>query len=318
MPQPLPELLPLLQAGGGSLATSVPVAELRAASDAGVVAAASFVRPSNGAVAVTRHEAGDRAVPVTLYRPASAPVRAGLHVHLHGGGWWMGSTATADAMCRELAAASGLVVASVDYALAPERPWPAAPEDCYAALTWLVASAEQLGMDATSVSVGGESAGANLAAVVTLMARDRSGPALVGQWLDVPAVDLALPTTPSQQAFGRGFGLDTEDCRRIIEWYLAGRDATDPLVSPARAALHHLPPALVTVAELDPLRDQGLRYADALAAAGTRTEVLVSDGHLHGTTWLTALTPSAATWHEVAVGFLRRAHAAALVEGVPA
>ena len=298
----LPELQPLVDAARrGTLDLSAPVAQLREEADAGVVAASTLVRPAPGVDVRDDHV---RDVPVRIYSPPAADGRR-VHVHLHGGGWWMGSLETTHAMARELAAASGLTVVSVGYRLAPEHPFPAGLDDVMTVLA-------RVADDGASVSVGGESAGANLAAAAALRARDEDGPALVAQWLDLPAVDLTLPSTPSLEAFGSGYGLDVAPVRKLIDWYVPSGDLTHPYVSPLRAPdLSGLPPALITTAELDPVRDQGAAYARALEAAGVPVRYLCSAGHLHGTTWLTALTASAADWHAEVVETLVAMHESA-------
>jgi acetyl esterase len=296
---PLPEIAALLAqaADAPQLPAGCSVPELRAAADAGVLALHHLVREAD-----PLHEVRDLTspggVPVRLYLPAEHPV--GLHVHLHGGGWWMGSLDTVDPMARELASALGMAVLSVGYRLAPEHPWPAAPEDVYEVLTWMAPSFD-------SISIGGESAGGNLAAVVALMARDRGGPRLVAQWLDVPAVDLGRWDDPSMADFATGYGIEVAPLSQLVGWYAA--DVTHPYVSPLRGDLTGLPPAIVTTAELDPLRDQGEAYAAALQAAGVPTTLIRSTGHIHASTWFTALTGSAAAWHDEVVGLLLREHA---------
>ncbi|MCU1595664.1 MAG: Esterase/lipase [Frankiales bacterium] len=302
MPQPHPDVQALLDdAGSGpALDPTMTVPQLRGACDTGVLRCHDLVRR------VELHEVRDHlvgSVPVRLYLPRATPV--GLHVHLHGGGWWMGSIETTDPMARDLAAASGLAVLSVGYRLAPEAPWPAAPEDVYAALQWAAETFPEL-----SLSIGGESAGANLAAVVALMARDRSGPPLVAQWLDVPAVDLTLPRTPSFYAFGTGFGLEVAQFDLLTTWYLAGgTDPRHPLVSPAFADLQGLPPALVTTAELDPIRDQGEAFAEALRIAGVEVTTDRAVGHIHASSWLTAMNAQTAERFDRLAATLAQHHA---------
>jgi acetyl esterase len=238
-------------------------------------------------------------VPCRLYLPSDA-TDLPLHVHLHGGGWWMGSLDTADPIARELAA-SGLAVLSVGYRLAPEHPWPAGLEDVYEVLTWIAG-------DYPSVSIGGESAGANLAAVVALMARDRGGPRLVAQWLDIPPVDLRIPEDESVRLYGTGYGLEIAQMAMLLAWY--GADPDLPYVSPARADLTGLPPAIITTAECDPVRDQGEAYAAALAAAGVPVELRRARGHIHASSWLTGLDEGTAAWHDEVVSLLHRQHRA--------
>ena len=227
----------------------------------------------------------------------------------------MGSIETVDAMSRDLADRAGLTVVSVGYRLAPENPWPAAPEDAYAALCWLVAHAEELQIDPASISLGGESAGANIAAAVALMTRDRRGPGLVALWLDVPVVDLRLPETASQVEFGSGFGLEVTHAQTIADWYAAPADRDHPYASPGNADLTGLPFTIITTAELDPMRDQGQSFARALRDAGVPVDLRQAAGHLHGTSWLTGLIPSAAQWHDDIVGVLVAQHRAAARHG---
>jgi acetyl esterase len=313
MVEPLPEFAPMLAAAQAAPSPdlSMPTAELRALSDAGVMAMHAFVRPA-GPTTTTDAKVGD--VPVRIYRPEGVTSPAPVHIHVHGGGWFMGSIETADPMARELASAGGMVVVSVGYRLAPEHRWPTAPEDVYAVLQWVHDDAAVLGVDSTSISIGGESAGGNLAACVALMTRDRHGPPLVAQWLDVPGVDLTVPDTESQLAYGKGYGLDMDLVRQCLDWYAYADERRNPYASPALATdLEGLAPAIVTTAEFDPLRDQGEVYAARLEAAGVPVILRRSAGHLHATTWLTGFTPSAAEWHDEMVAALRDLHARATV-----
>ncbi|WP_410789399.1 alpha/beta hydrolase [Kribbella sp. C-35] len=193
----------------------------------------------------------------------------GLLVFFHGGGWVVGDLGTHDALCRAIAADSGVRVLSVDYRLAPEAPAPTAAEDAIAAFTWAVEHAEDLGADPALVAVGGDSAGGNLAAVVAQQTVRRGLPQPALQVLLYPAVDL-VARRPSRDLFSEGFILTEED----IIWYrdLYTPDPTlrpDPIVSPLRAEdLTGLPPTYLTTAGFDPLRDEGLEYAQALTKAG--------------------------------------------------
>lgn len=275
------------------------VPELRAFCDDGVLGHRHLVR-----AAAPMHAVQDlttpTGVPVRLYLPTARAHSGPAHLHLHGGGWWMGSIDTVDAMARELAGGLGMAVVSVDYRLAPEHPWPAAPEDVYDVLCWMAQRFDR-------ISVGGESAGANLAAVVCLMARDRQGPSIVAQWLDVPAPDLTLPETESTRLFGTGYGIELGQLASVVDWYAT--DLSHPYVSPAFGDLRGLPPAIITTAELDPLRDQGEAYARALLAAGVPVEICRASGHIHGTSWFTALDEGTARWHDEVVALLVAQHA---------
>ena len=251
---------------------------------------------------------------VRLYEPASsgttAPATARpLHVFLHGGGWCVGDLDQRDPRCRTIAAEAGCVVASVDYRMAPENAYPVPLEDCYAALVWLVEHAEELRVDPARVSVGGESAGANLAALVALLARDRNGPALVLQWLDVPATDLTMQQ-PSIDRLATGYGLTKADMLRYRAAYLREIDPADPYVSP----LHHddlagLPPALVMTAEYDPLQDDGSAYVARLREAGVEVEHHHLPGMVHSSFAFTRLLPLAREYEQTAIAALKRAYA---------
>lgn len=216
-----------------------------------------------------------------LYVPADAG--RGLLVYLHGGGWVVGDLNTHDSLCRTLAADAGIRVLSVDYRLAPEAPAPTAAEDAIAAYTWAIDHAEDLGVDPTLVAVGGDSAGGNLAAVVAqqCVRRNLQQPAL--QVLLYPALDL-VDRRPSRDLFAEGFILTEDD----IIWYRDhyAPDPTirpDPLVSPIRAEdLTGLAPTYLTTAGFDPLRDEGIEYAQALRAAGNNLTHVPHPSLTHG------------------------------------
>jgi acetyl esterase len=313
----LPELQPVMQ-----LATAAPpmdfsdIPALRVQSDEQVVMFTTLYVPEARNVVTTVHQGpvAGGTIDVRVHRPAGDGRLPAL-VYLHGGGWILGSAMQTDVVCRRLADVTGSVVASVDYRLAPEHPAPGPAEDCYEALTWVVANADDLGIDPADVAVGGQSAGGNLAAAVALMCRDRGGPALVAQWLDVPGLDLTIPPDEAITAFGHGFGLNVVDVQKTVALYLGGSDPTDPYVSPLRASdLSGLPPAIITVAGCDMLRDQGRRYADALAAAGVPVRCSVWDGHLHATMSLTNLAPSCGEYEAEVVAGLAEARALAAAQ----
>ena len=223
-------------------------------------------------------------VPVRLYR-SSAPSDKPrpLLVWLHGGGWVIGNLESADPTARDLAVQTGAIVASVDYPLAPEHPFPAAPEACHAVASWLAGHAAELGADPSRMAIGGDSAGGNLAAVTALLARDRGGPQFNFQLLVYPATD-CLMTQPSVKENGENYLLTASSMHWFIDHYLgSGSDPRDPAASPLYADnLNALPPALVITAEFDPLRDEGEAYAARLERADVPVTISRYDGMIHG------------------------------------
>lgn len=245
------------------------------------------------------------AIRVRLYEPERSSGPRPLHVFFHGGGWCQGDLDQRDPRCRAVAAQVGCTVASVDYRLAPENAFPVPLQDCDAALCWLVDHADELGVDPARVSVGGESAGANLAAVVCLLARDRSGPSIAFQWLDVPAVDLTM-SMPSVDRLATGYSLTKEAMERYVAAYLRDHDPRDPLASPLFAKSHSgLPPALITTVEYDPLTDEGHAYAEALRAAGVPVQHEHLPGLVHASFAFTRLLPPARDHEQRAIEALR-------------
>ncbi|BCZ25553.1 alpha/beta hydrolase [Mycobacterium senriense] len=225
--------------------------------------------------------AGD--IPARHYRPAGGEA-APLLVFYHGGGWSIGDLDTHDALCRLTCRDAGIHVLSIDYRLAPEHPAPAAIEDAYAAFTWAYRHAGELGATPGRVAVGGDSAGGNLAAVVSQMARDEGAPAPVLQWLIYPRTDFTAQNR-SLTLFSRGFLLTKRDIDWFESQYLrrSELDRTDPRVSPALAeSLTGLAPALIAVAGFDPLRDEGESYAEALRAAGVAVDLRYLGSLTHG------------------------------------
>jgi acetyl esterase len=224
----------------------------------------------------------DGDVPVRVYTPEEAVgSNRGVLLWLHGGGWVVGDLDTAEVTCRALANRAGAVVVSVDYRLAPEHPAPAALEDCLAALMWTVENGELLGVDASKVAVGGDSAGGNLAALLCQRVRDDFGPDIDFQLLVYPATDLTLGH-PSIDENAEGYLLTKASIEWFVDCYLGDRERKDPAVSPLFADLSGLPRALVVTAEFDPLRDEGEAYATRLQEAGVPTEHLRYDGQIHG------------------------------------
>jgi acetyl esterase len=220
-------------------------------------------------------------IPVRVFRPEGEgplPVVA----YIHGGGWVVGSLDSFTPVCRALANASGAVIASIDYRLAPEHPFPAGLEDVLAAVRWLSVNARELDGDPGRLAVAGDSAGGNLATVAARRLRDEDGPELRFQALIYPVCDSARDTS-SYRDCAAGFGLTAAGMGRYWELYLAGADGSQPDISPLRADdLSGLPPAFVLTVSNDVLRDEGEAYSRALEAAGVPVTLRRYDGAVHG------------------------------------
>ncbi len=221
-------------------------------------------------------------IPVRFYYPEGNPPFPVL-VYFHGGGWVVGSLDSHHAFCHALSKTSGCLVAAVDYRLAPEHPYPAPVEDAFAATCWVRENAAAVQADADRMAVGGDSAGATLATVVALMARDRGGPRIVLQVLIYPITDRNFETSSYRQN-ADGYMLTRDLMMWFWDHYLPHEDlAVDPFVSPLRAEdLSHLPQALILTAEYDPLRDEGEAYAGRLKVAGVPVMLSRYDGMIHG------------------------------------
>src|SRR5438105_7960678 len=221
-------------------------------------------------------------IPARLYR-ATATGTLPVLVFFHGGGWVVGDVESHDTVCRHLANCAGCAVVSVDYRLAPEHKFPAAVEDCFAATAWVADNAAALGVDAGGLAVGGDSAGGNLAAVVSLLARDKGVPRIAYQLLIYPATDAAM-RHDSIARYAEGYVLTRATMRWFYDQYLrTPEDAADWRVSPLLASdLAGLPPAFVLTAGYDPLCDEGDSYAARLAAAGVPVEHRRFAGQIHG------------------------------------
>ncbi|MGI8665180.1 MAG: alpha/beta hydrolase [Jatrophihabitans sp.] len=244
-------------------------------------------------------------LPLRVFRPSAAEPLPAL-VYFYGGGWTLGQIATCDAICRTLANQVGCLVIAAGYRLAPEHPFPAAVQDCYDAVEWIAGQAKELGIDDTRLAVGGDSAGGNLAAVTTLLAKRQGGPGLAAQLLIYP---------------NTRYGADTDSMRenddpsmfnrRSVDWYWAHyladpSDGLDPLASPLLAEdLSELPPALVITAEYDPLRDEAEQYAQRLRADGVPTELSRYDGVMHGFFTMSGVLDSGRDAVSQAADFLR-------------
>ena len=227
-------------------------------------------------------------------RPGSAP---GVLVWFHGGGWVIGDLETADGSCRQLCQQAGVAVVSVDYRLAPEHPYPAAFQDAWAATEWVAANAAVIGVDASRMAVGGDSAGGNLAALVAIRARDVGAPVLQHQLLVYPATDLTM-SHPSIVENGEGYFLTQEAMAWFMDCYLGAdrshADPSRPEVSPLFAGdLAGVAPAHIITAEFDPLLDEGNAYAAALSKAGVAVDHDTNPGMIHGFFAMGAFSPAA-------------------------
>ncbi|MEW9674083.1 alpha/beta hydrolase [Ammoniphilus sp. 3BR4] len=224
----------------------------------------------------------DTQIKIRIYTPeGQGPFP--LFVYFHGGGWVLGNLDTSDPSCRMIANRVGCLVISVDYRLAPEHSFPIPTEDAYKALEWVKEHAASLNGDVTRIVVGGDSAGGNLAAVVSMMTRDRQGPSITAQVLIYPVTGLDF-NTGSYHEFKKGFGLD----RDLMVWFgsqyvTTEEDKRHPYAAPLTAEdLSQLPPTLVITAENDVLRDEGLAYVKRLESAGVPVEYSCEQGMVHG------------------------------------
>lgn len=252
-------------------------------------------------------------VQVRVRRPAGSGLLPAVYF-VHGGGWFQGTLDTAEVESGPLASTVGCVVVSVAYRLAPEHPFPTPLEDVVAGWRWLHAHADELGIDTARVAAAGTSAGGNLVAALCLVARDRGLPLPVVQLLDVPALDLAVERGPgsSHATYAEGAGLTTDAVEEFARFYAGSTDRTDPLLSPLRAtSLAGLPPAVVVVAEHDPVRDDGERWVAALQAAGVPAAGVRVLTHVHGS-WVIPGTVTATLVQSLRADVLRRALAGAL------
>ena len=241
-----------------------------------------FTQPDPPAMAEVR-DLSAGAVPLRLFRPRASAQALPVLLYLHGGGWTIGDLDTHDVLCRQLATEAGCAVLSVDYRMGPEQRFPAAVDDCVEAFGWVLAHAADLQLDVSRTAVGGDSAGGNLAAALCLVQRESGQPLPGFQLLIYPATDMRA-VAPSHTTNGQGYMLTSDS----ITWYRGNYLATpaewtDWRASPLLAASHAgLPPALVLTAGFDPLRDEGLQYANALSAAGVPTQYVCFERQIHG------------------------------------
>ncbi len=256
------------------------LAEARAADLAELLAAGGDPEP---VAEVSEFEITGPGGPLVLrvHRPQGGPGPRPVLLYFFGGGWTLGCLDTCDAICRALANAAGCTTVSVGYRLAPEHRFPAAVEDCYAATRWVAEHAQRLGVDPERLAVGGDSAGGNLAAAVTLLSRERGAPRIGHQLLVYPNTDYRPAAEPAS--------VDPLLFNELsVRWYWSHylaeeRDGENPLASPLRAPdLTGLPPATVITAEFDPLREEGEQYAERLRQAGVPVESRHYEGMAHG------------------------------------
>lgn len=266
--------------------------------------------PEVGDVQRVNVAVGGGEIVLVVYTPSTVGPHP-VHLYLHGGGWVEGSVhdTAVDTFCRERAALAGCLVVSVGYRKAPEHPFPTALDDCFAALQWVAGHAEQLNAAADRITVGGGSAGANLAAALTLKSRDERGPAISFALLEVPALDFTM-SHASHELYATGYGLT----RRTVEFcraaYLGSDgDVVNPYASPLHAAdLSGLPPTHIMAAEYDVLRDEAAAYAARLKQAGVPVTYSMQPGQVHVSSGLTKVLPAARAWRDEVLDVLR-AHA---------
>jgi acetyl esterase len=247
----------------------------------------AYTQPAPPDVALVRNldaSGPHGAIPLRLYRAAGTDQSAALPVlvYFHGGGYVIGDLDTHDVLCRELANGAGCAVVAVDYRLAPEYKFPYAVDDCLAATYWIRQNAQTLGVDASRLAVGGDSAGGNLSAVVSLLARDAGDLPIKFQLLIYPGTDMGC-NAPSHKTNGQGYLLTSDTIAYFMGHYLKAGDELDTRASPLlHKDLTRLPPALILTAGYDPLRDEGLEYAQRLSEAGNRAIEICFERQIHG------------------------------------
>jgi acetyl esterase len=247
----------------------------------------SFTQPAPPDVGKVRDlsaQSKHGSVPIRLYHPIDhdPTVLLPALIYYHGGGWLLGDLDTHDTLCREIANGSGCAVVSVDYRMAPEHRFPIAVDDCLAATYWVHRHAQELGIDSTRLAVGGDSAGGNLAAVVAIAARDAGDLPLQYQLLIYPATDMRR-IAPSHTTNGQGYLLTQDTMAYYHDHYIDAKDDLDWRASPLLCEdLGNLPPALVLVAGYDPLRDEGVMYAQRLTESGNSATLISFERQIHG------------------------------------
>ena len=247
---------------------------------------------------------GSRAL---VHRPADATAPLPVVINLHGGGWVQGNPEQSRWMASRIAVRNRVVVISPTYVLAPEHPFPAGVEDCWATLEWVVAHADELGVDPDRLAVMGDSGGGNLAAVLALLARDAGGPRIRAQVLIYPGTEM-YDRYPSEDRHAEAPVLTSRNMRAFARLYMGERYGDEDFrASPIRATTHaDLPPAFILTAELDPLLDNGSRYREALEAAGVAVRYAEYAGAIHGFMSLSGVVPVARRALDDIVDFLER------------
>ena len=294
-------LAKLEEAGGPDISEQTPE-EARAAIAGFAAMQAGAPEPARVENRTVPGPAGD--IPVRVY--AAEGDNLPVVMYFHGGGWVLGDIDSHDGTCKQLLAELGAaVVVSVHYRLAPEHKYPAAADDCYAATAWVAANGAELGADGSRLAVCGDSAGGNLSAVVSQMARDKGGPAIAAQVLHVPVTDHNYDY-PSYTENAEGYLLTRASMIWFWDHYLnSPADGAEAYASPLRAAdLSGLPPALIQTAEFDPLRDEGEAYGAALQAAGTGVTVKRYDGCIHDPFMMFAVVPTGVECLKEAAAFI--------------
>lgn len=258
-----------------------------------VLAPPESLSPVGGVTELTIEGQGGR-VPLRVYRPLGTPI--GIMHYIHGGGWCVGELATVDHTARRLCEGLSMVVVTSSYRLAPEHPFPAAFEDSLAAARWVQSNREELGGSQLPTVLAGDSAGGNLAAAIALIQRDTGEAPFDVQLLLYPAVDLRA----SAASFGSRLRnadptLRADQMDSYVGDYTGGTDLADPRISPLAAeSVAAVPPAIIVVQSVDPLRDEGVAYADRLRDAGVRVELMEFENLTHGFVHFAQLVPAAA------------------------
>lgn len=305
-----PELLPFIDLLPHNVLDSV---EVLHASRGGLE---QLLAPMNAAVDLTGIAVTDRTIPgpagapevaIRVYAPEAAAPEGGRPalLDIHGGGFVSGSIEMEHAFAARVASELAVVVVTPEYRLAPEDPFPAGLEDCYAALSWIHATAGELGVDTSRVAIGGQSAGGGLSAGLALLARDRGGPAICFQLLGIPELDHRLETA-SMRAFTDTPLWHRPNAIKSWEWYLGEHEEVSPYASPSIAPdLSGLPPAYISTMEFDPLRDEGIHYALRLLEAGVQVELHSFPGTFHGSALATTAAVSRRGAEELLVALRR-------------